>query len=482
MTLTVRSASVTGATTAARALTHAEMDANWAHVIESSNQNFTPSGSGAVASSVQDIIRRFSVNVFNFIPLAEWSAIIAGTSTTDVSSYIQAALDAHPGRWIYFPNGTYVISTALTIDDGDGTILIGEGVKSIIKKVGNIDMVNLGKLGQIDKMCLEGQGATYTGRGVVVAGAAGAGGDETSWVRITDSSIINMASHCVEFTQERAGYASHLTNVRMTLAGADAYTKAVVKMPDTEANNGNRYMIGCWSYGHILFDAAGCDNLIVQGCQGAVPIFTSSSKKVSLTGSRIVGTGNGSNNDLDVTGEQHSLTGNVFAPIDFSFDSNCAAVTFSGNAIASGSTWSDTSTGVTDGNQIYIPQQQYTPTWTTSGTAPAIGDGTLNGAWRREGELVHVNIRFEAGSTTTFGTGLFEFSLPYTASRRSVGQAYIEDASGVAVYVGSVYIANGQSTCRLVSSGSTSAYVGAASPMAWDESDKIWLDVTYAIQ
>jgi hypothetical protein len=54
MTLTVRSSSLTGATTAARALTHAEMDANWAHVIESSNQNFTPSGSGAVARSVSD--------------------------------------------------------------------------------------------------------------------------------------------------------------------------------------------------------------------------------------------------------------------------------------------------------------------------------------------------------------------------------------------------------------------------------------------
>jgi hypothetical protein len=59
MTLTVRSSSLTGATTAARALTHAEMDANWAHVIESSNQNFTPSGSGAVAESVQTAIRRF---------------------------------------------------------------------------------------------------------------------------------------------------------------------------------------------------------------------------------------------------------------------------------------------------------------------------------------------------------------------------------------------------------------------------------------
>jgi hypothetical protein len=86
MTLTVRSASVTGATTAARALTHAEMDANWAHVIESSNQNFTPSGSGAVARSVQEKLRgTVSFNDF-------------GVSTSETgannATYMQAAVDA----------------------------------------------------------------------------------------------------------------------------------------------------------------------------------------------------------------------------------------------------------------------------------------------------------------------------------------------------------------------------------------------------
>lgn len=58
MTLTVRAASVTGATTASRALTHAEMDANWAHVIDSSNQTYTPSGSGAVAEAVSTALQR----------------------------------------------------------------------------------------------------------------------------------------------------------------------------------------------------------------------------------------------------------------------------------------------------------------------------------------------------------------------------------------------------------------------------------------
>lgn len=53
MTLTVRQASVTGATTAGRELTYSEMDANWAHVIQASNQTFTPSGTGAVSTDLQ---------------------------------------------------------------------------------------------------------------------------------------------------------------------------------------------------------------------------------------------------------------------------------------------------------------------------------------------------------------------------------------------------------------------------------------------
>lgn len=47
MTLTVRVSSVTGATTASRALTHEEMDANWDHVA-----NYIPPGSGAAQISV----------------------------------------------------------------------------------------------------------------------------------------------------------------------------------------------------------------------------------------------------------------------------------------------------------------------------------------------------------------------------------------------------------------------------------------------
>lgn len=57
----------------------------------------------------------------------------------------------------------------------------------------------------------------------------------------------------------------------------------------------------------------------------------------------------------------------------------------------------------------------YSPAWTSSGTAPAIGNGTLTGASFKLGRLVFYRVRWVAGSTTTFGTGNYFFSLPFTS-------------------------------------------------------------------
>lgn len=56
--------------------------------------------------------------------------------------------------------------------------------------------------------------------------------------------------------------------------------------------------------------------------------------------------------------------------------------------------------------------QTYTPVWTTTGTAPAIGNGSINGRYIRIGAFVFISIRLVAGSTTTFGTGEWRITLP----------------------------------------------------------------------
>lgn len=58
----------------------------------------------------------------------------------------------------------------------------------------------------------------------------------------------------------------------------------------------------------------------------------------------------------------------------------------------------------------------YTPTWTTSGTPPALGNGTLVGRYKQlDANTVLVHISLTAGTTTTFGTGTWSFALPVAA-------------------------------------------------------------------
>ncbi len=60
----------------------------------------------------------------------------------------------------------------------------------------------------------------------------------------------------------------------------------------------------------------------------------------------------------------------------------------------------------------YVPSEwvQYTPSWTTPGAS--IGNGTINGMWRRVGGSIDLNITIIMGSTTTFGIVTYYFSIP----------------------------------------------------------------------
>ena len=91
------------------------------------NISFLQSGSGAVTRSVQARLRDL-VSVLDFIPVAEHAAIAAQTSTTDLTTYIQAALDAvHTDKrgGLYCPAGLY--NTGEIDWPGNGIALLGAG-------------------------------------------------------------------------------------------------------------------------------------------------------------------------------------------------------------------------------------------------------------------------------------------------------------------------------------------------------------------
>lgn len=84
----------------------------------------------------------------------------------------------------------------------------------------------------------------------------------------------------------------------------------------------------------------------------------------------------------------------------------------------------------------------YTSTWGSTGTAPAIGNGTITSFYRRVGQNMELMIGVTSGTTTTYGSGYFNYSIPpgftidsskivnLTAGRTAVGSASAEDNGG----------------------------------------------------
>jgi hypothetical protein len=68
----------------------------------------------------------------------------------------------------------------------------------------------------------------------------------------------------------------------------------------------------------------------------------------------------------------------------------------------------------------------YTPTWTGSGSNPSLGNGTLTGRYSKVGRTVTVHINLIPGSTTTYGSGNYNWLLPFAAANN--GCSYILQA------------------------------------------------------
>lgn len=74
----------------------------------------------------------------------------------------------------------------------------------------------------------------------------------------------------------------------------------------------------------------------------------------------------------------------------------------------------------------------YTPAWLGGVASPVLGNGTLQGRYREDGEWIDYTIRIVIGSTTNIGSGLYTFGLPFAARTddRLMGHAWFQDASG----------------------------------------------------
>lgn len=102
------------------------------------------------------------------------------------------------------------------------------------------------------------------------------------------------------------------------------------------------------------------------------------------------------------TGTRYLVQYGTEMPMDYVFKQD---VTISGSLIISGSS-----------SPINTAWTSYTPAWTTDGTQPTLGNGSLTGAYKVIGKTCFVRVRLAWGTTTNSGTGAFYFNLPISAS------------------------------------------------------------------
>ena len=140
-----------------------------------------------------------------------------------------------------------------------------------------------------------------------------------------------------------------------------------------------------------------------------------------------------------------------------------------------------------DINQDQITGLTYTPYtlgWTSTGTAPALGNSVVISRYAQIGKLVAVTFKLTFGNTATFGTGTYRFSLPVAAAdtaHRPVGffemfdsstgnygtaVAWLPTATTIEIVFGATYL--GVNTA-----------VAATTPWAWATSDFISANIIY---
>jgi hypothetical protein len=156
------------------------------------------------------------------------------------------------------------------------------------------------------------------------------------------------------------------------------------------------------------------------------------------------------------------------------------------NNHATGSTIQDSSgIGGTDANQLYQGYQTFTPTWgVDSGGAPVLGNGTLAGELTHNGRTIRATISWAAGSTTTFGGGVWTFTLPagFTAKRLTHGSAQALD-SGTALLTLIPVMTAGSNVVRLIATSGgatgTANNVGPTIPITWANGDTISFTIEF---
>jgi len=412
--------------------------------------------------------------------LARYGAIGDGVAD-DTAAVAAAALVSatHPMR---VPVGTFSIASKVTLPDY--AQVIGAGRASVFKKAGSGYLFNLGRQGKISGVRFDGTRATYTGGGIEITL-----GENTPTVAnqghqvIEDCAFENFASYPIDYTVANRGWMSRINRCRFE----DYDSDAAIRWPADATAGGNRHVTHCSSInalvyvggadnGIIAFNDVGNEALAASDAGLIFPAGTTRAKKLIILGNRFglgVSTNTMNLRGIDCRFVDNTIAGSVVLQSD-ALNDGALNWTYRDNLLTG--TFTDNSAAA---NQVFLAEPvAFVPLWTSTGTAPAFGNADVRCSYTRQGSQITAKYFIKFGSTTTFGTGTYNFGTPLprlTAGTTDyVGPALLKDRAGIVRALFQV----GQDVVALYSSA---APVTAVAPVTWANGDLMEFTLMYDI-
>lgn len=125
----------------------------------------------------------------------------------------------------------------------------------------------------------------------------------------------------------------------------------------------------------------------------------------------------------------------------------------------------------------------WTPVWTASTTNPTIGNGTITGGYISYAKLVHFWIQVIFGSTTTVGSGTYQFNLPVSErALRWTFNGVVRDVSTSDTYpvfaerTSALFLRGGRLP---TTAGNPLSILSSSLPITWATGDEIFFSGTY---
>lgn len=132
---------------------------------------------------------------------------------------------------------------------------------------------------------------------------------------------------------------------------------------------------------------------------------------------------------------------------------------------------------------MFAVWSSYTPAWTAASTNPVLNNGALVGRYIKIGRTVTAAIILTMGSTTTYGSGAQELSLPFTAAAAIVSYLGTARFTGASTWLGQTYVILGSSTMQVTfpasASATTGASMSASAPETQSNGDILRASITY---